>query len=241
MQSRSRLALVVAVAALAVAACGSSSASPAASSASTASSAPGGSASPVASAVAADSPAPSVAAVSPAPPGSAVPRRSPTPAEQALIGQLPTKIGPLPMTGIAGTLSDLIASDPGSKGLADFITSLGISASDSIYALAVPTSRPNFALSVGAYRFTGADPAALKQKFIKWNIDAQPGATVVDKQVGGRTVSALIAPPQPAASASASSNPNQWPVYLVFVGDTVFVASSSDEATAADIVASFPK
>lgn len=145
------------------------------------------------------------------------------------------------MSGAAGTLSDLIARDPGSKGLADFITSLGISASDSIYALDIPTSRPNFDLSIGAYKFTGADPATLKQKFIKWNLDSQPGATAVDQQVAGRTVTALIAPPRPSASVAASSDPNQWPVYLVFVGDTVFVASSSDAATAADIVASFPK
>lgn len=236
MQSRSRLVIASALVALAVAACGGSSASPSPSSGTSGSAAPSPLASPDASAAAAATPAPS-----PASSASIPPRRSPTPTEQALIDQLPTKVGSMPMVGAAGTLSELIATDPGSKSLAEFIKSLGIDASNAVYALDVPTSRPNFDLSIGAYRFTGADPATLKQKFIKWNLDAQAGATAVDRQVGGRTVTALIAPPQAAASAAASNNPNQWPVYLVFVGDTVFVASSSDEATAADIVASFPK
>jgi hypothetical protein len=240
MQSRSRLVIVGALVALAVAACGGSPASPAASAGSAGSAAPTAPGSPDASAAAVASPSASAAA-SPASSASIPPRRSPTPAEQALMDQLPKKVGSLPMTGAAGTLSELIASDPGSKGLADFITTLGINASDAVYALDIPSSRPNFDLSIGAYRFTGADPASFKQKFIKWNLDAQPGTTAVDQQVGGRAVTALIAPPQASGSATASASPNQWPVYLVFVGDTVFVASSSDEATAAEIVAAFPK
>ena len=52
-----------------------------------------------------------------------------------------------------------------------------------------------------------------------------------DEQIGGRTVTALLAP-------AANQAP---PVYLIFKGDTVFVASSTDAATAAEIVQAMPK
>lgn len=228
MHPRFRLAIAGVLVSLTVAACGSSAASgsaaPSAPAASSAPSAPAASASPAASAAASGAP-------SAAPSGSVAPRATPTPAEQALIDLLPKKLGPLPLNGSAINAKSLIDAAPeANKGLADFLTSIGLAPSDLLIAYAVPTSKTNIPMSISAYRFVGADPATLKDKFIKANLDNQPGATTEEQQVGGRTVTALLAP-------AGDTGP---PVYLVFRGDTVFVASSTDPATAAEIVKAFP-
>jgi hypothetical protein len=145
---------------------------------------------------------------------------------------LPMKLGPLGLSHTWMTGKALIDGAPqANKGLGDFLTTIGLKPADLLVAFALPTSVTNIPMSVIAYRFVGADPATLKTKFIKANLDSQPGMTVKDEQVGGRAVTALLAP-------AGDSGP---PVYLLFNGDTVFVASSSDAATAAQIVQSFPR
>jgi hypothetical protein len=234
MQSRSRLLIasaLVALAALAVAACGTSATAPPTST--PPASAAATSVAPAASIAPADSAAPAgSSAASQAPADSVAPTASPTAEQQALIDLLPKKLGPLDLAPRIVDAPALINAAPdANKGLTEFLASIGVTPKDLLIVFAIPTSKTNIPISIGAYRFVGADPASLKDKFIKTNLAGEPGSSVKEEQIGGRTVTALLAP---------ANNPGP-PVYLVFSGDTVFVGSSTDATTAADIVASFPK
>jgi hypothetical protein len=227
-----RTAAAVALLALTVAACGASTptASPSASAAAQVSTPP--SVAPSTSAPAATTPAvaasPSDAASdSPAPSASAAPTRSLSPAEQSVADLLPAQLGTIKFTASAISADQFIDAQPeANKGLIALLESLGISSKDLIVAFDLPETPTQLAISIGAYRFTGADPAILPDRFIKANLGAQPGSTVEEREVAGQKLKALIAPP-------GDTTP---PVYLVFKGDTVFVLLSSDETILTEAV-----
>jgi len=223
-----RTAAAVALLALTVAACGASTptASPSASADAQVSTPP--SVAPSTSAPAAATP--SVAASpsdSPAPSASAAPTRSLSPAEQKVADLLPAQLGTIKFTASAISADQFIDAQPeANKGLIALLGSLGISSKDLIVAFDLPETPTQLAISIGAYKFTGADPAILPDRFIKANLDAQPGSTVEEREVAGQKLKVLIAPP-------GDTTP---PVYLVFKGDTVFVLLSSDETILAEAV-----
>ena len=232
MQSRSRLVIAGTLVALAVAACGSSasgsvapsSPAPADSSASPAASV---TASPAASVTA--SPAASDAAASPAPAVSAAPAASPTPEEQALIDRLPKTIGGMTLTSSATTLQDSPGSSTSGKAFVDLAASLGVTPDKVLLVYMDAPASLSGNWSLGAFRFIGADPAKMKDAFVKTSV--QQGYTVKEEQVGGRTVTGLSAP----------STANRPPEYLVFSGDTVFFAGADGSALASQMVQALPQ
>jgi hypothetical protein len=231
-----RAAAAVALLALTVAACGTSAttASPSPSVAAAASSVPSLAPSASASAAPGGSTAPSPAASADASAGtaaSASPSATPTPEQQALMDRLPKLIGTLELKPNSIDGAALIAADPtANKGLVDFLTKIGLEPKDLLIAFASPVSKTEIAFSLGAYRFTGADPAKLKTEFVQANLDSQPGSTAKDDTIGGRKVVTLGAP-------AGDQGP---PVHLVFDGDTVFVVSSTDAGFAAEAVKALP-
>jgi len=246
MHSRSRLSLAGTLVALAVAACGSSAGTPGASAtaqastSSTVASSPDGSgvppaasaASPAASDVSAASAVPSasdVSAASAAPSASVGPTASPTAEQQALIDRLPKTIGKVTLVPTVTTLKDLAAANQAPSAFVDFAKALGLAPESVLLAYVTPSSSVTGNWSLGAYRFIGADPATLKDGFIKKSVEQ--GLTVKDTQVGGRTVTGMRAP------AAA----NQPPEYLVFKGDTIFFAGAADPTLAESMVKALPQ
>ncbi len=231
-----RGAATAALLALVVAACGSS-ASPAPSGSPAAATAPAASdpaaASPSNGGSSA-SPAPAVSVApsgSAAPSGSTAPASTPTPEQQALMALLPAQVGTVKMSPKNVDAEALINADPeANKGLVEFLTKIGLQPRDLLIAFDAPVTPTQVPFSIGAYRFTGAAPATLKDEFIKANLANEPGSTTKEQTVGGRQVTALLAP-------SGQQGP---PIYLLFKGDTVFVVSSTDATFAADAVKAMP-
>lgn len=216
--------------ALLVAACGSS-ASPAPSGSPAAPTAPAASdpvsASPSDSGSSA-SPAPSG---SPTPAGSTAPASTPTPEQQALMALLPTQVGTVKMTPKKVDAEALVNADPeANKGLVDFLTKIGLRPGDLLIVFDTPITQTQVPFSIGAYRFTGANPATLKDEFVKANLANEPGSSSKEETVGGRQVVTLVAP-------AGQQGP---PIYLIFKGDTVFVVSSTDANFATEAVKALP-
>lgn len=226
-----RTATAVALLALTVAACGSSAATASPSASPAASASAGPSLAPSASASAAPVASATASADASAGTASASPAATPTPEQQALMDRLPKLVGTLELKASPVDGAALIASDPAAnQGLVDFLAKIGLEPKDLLIAFASPVNKTQVAFSLGAYRFTGADPAKLKTEFVQANLDSQPGATAKDETVGGRTVVTLDAP-------SGDQGP---PIHLIFDGDTVFVVSSTDASFAAEAVKALP-
>ncbi len=247
MQSRLRLSAWGALVVLTLAACGSSAASGSPAPTSPPASGP---ASPVASGAATPAASDSAAASAPvapsgsaaaAPSGSAAPQATPTPEEQALAKLLPTSLVGIALTPTVGTLAQLIATQGVPQTFVDFAASLGVTPDKVLMAYTNPSTTLSTTWSLGAWRLIGADPAKLKDEFIKTSI-AQ-GQTATEQQVGGRTVLVLTSPAAPAASGGPAASPaaTQPPEYLVFKGDTVFFGGSGDPTLAGEIVKALPQ
>jgi hypothetical protein len=227
MQSRSRLVLASVLVTLAVAACSSSTATPAASATaqtatpSTVAASPDG---PGASPAASDG-----SAASAAPSASVGPTASPTAEQQALMGLLPKSIGAVTLVPTVTTLKELTAANQAPTAFADFAKALGLAPENVLLVYVTPSGSVTGNWSLGAYRFVGADPAKLKDGFIKKSVEQ--GLTVKDAQVGGRTVTGMYAP----------STANQPPEYLIFAGDTIFFAGAADPTLAESMVKALPQ
>jgi hypothetical protein len=239
MHARLRLATSVALLALIVAACGSSSSSPAAAATDTAS--------PEASVPAATAPAqstaPDVTASASASTGTAAPSASasasaaptptPTAEQQAVMDKLPTKIGNMDLVPTPYDIAADIKADPtGMAPLIAMLATLKVDPSKVITVGDLPKDQANQQLSfiIAAYRFPGADPAAVRTEFPKYFLGLQPGATSEETTFGGKKVLRLDAP------ASASLPPQ----YLIFDGDGVYRVSSTDSTFVTQVVQALP-
>ncbi len=209
---------------LTVAACGSASNSAAPTAAVSPTTAPAASTGPEAS----TSPAATPAGPSPTASASAAPTASPSAELQALMARLPTSVGSLALSPQAIDGARYLTADPTArKGLADFVSALGLKPTDVLIAVDVPGgSGPQGYFPIQAWRFVGADPAAFKKAYVAGSGGAISGTTTEEKTIGGRTV-VTVTPP-----ASGPSSPT----YLYFDGDTVFVVDAANPAFAASAV-----
>jgi hypothetical protein len=227
MHLRLRVATSVALIALVVAACGSSSSSPSPSA--SASVAPSASTAPVASAPAASADA-SASAVASAQP---TPTASPTAEQQAIMDALPKKVKDQELRAVTTDTAAYIASDPaGAAPIVGFFKTLGIDPAKVILVgdVAKEGTTPTAAFVVAAYRFPGIDPAKLKTEFVKFYVGQKAGSTSEEQTVGGRQVTALLAP----------ASEKLPPIYLLFAGDTVYEVGSTDSDFAAEALKALP-
>lgn len=236
-----RTATAVALLALTVAACGSSaataspSASPAASTPTGASLAPSASASaaPAASATASADASAGTASASPAATATPEPTGTPSPAEQALVDRLPTSVGGYELDHAVATLAESATSSL-QNSFMEFALSLGIDPREVYIAYVFPSAsaQPKAQWIYGAFQFTGADPKSLPAKYIEAALASQKNATATKTTFAGREVTKL---------ETTGTTPKNPPIYVLFVGDTIFFGGSDDPALAEAIVGSFPR
>jgi hypothetical protein len=214
--------LAIALVALAVAACGSSTstASPAASAASTAASSPAASTAPAASGAAgspgASAPASSVPLATADPNATPPPPLTRVPDLEALI---PKKIGGKDVVVSSQTGADVMASGSAqSRGfLQAILDATGGQPSD--YGFAWTVAGDNVAL--GVYRVKGADPLTLRDTLIDLAKKEAGGVYVVDSgTIGGQKVEIF----------RRNVNGQDWSWYYWPKGDVLFFAQATDPA-----------
>ncbi len=146
---------------------------------------------------------------------------------------LPRKVKDQELEAVTTDTAAYIASDPeGAAPIVGFFKTLGIDPAKVILVGDVApkgtTAKTPFVLA--AYRFPGIDPATLKTEFIRFYIGQKEGATSEEQTVGGRQVTALLAPETQGLP----------PIYLLFAGDTVYEVGSTDPDFAAEALKALP-
>lgn len=224
----SKIAAVMAVIAIAAAACGNSTATPAptqpgASSAGQTSVAPTAVASAGSSAAPSAAPATQAAATGAAPTALVIPSFT---SDKELEATLPDTYKNLPLRKFSFTGKDLMSNaSQDNADLAALLQALGKTAEDLSYAIAAD-STDTLGVSFGAYRIKGADASAWSGTLWDLAQKESPGTVSTDVNLGGKSVKRVVEPDSEDITYA-------WPK-----GDILFLVITTSDELAADAIAS---
>jgi hypothetical protein len=154
-------------------------------------------------------------------------------ADPALEDQLPDEIRGTTLTKFSFRAADVLdegAVDEETQRFLETITAMGASLDDVSLAVAADMSG-GLNVQLIAFKVAGANADQLLAAIVaEAESDAGPGDQIGEANLGGKSVTTLL-------EASSST---EGTAYLYASGDTVYLAQSSDEALAGEVLAALP-